>query len=1043
MKKIFFAIVSTLLVAGCAKENLVEQMGSQDGVTVLTAGTPSTKTVLQNDQKVLWTNGDKINVNGVESNALAIEEDAVETATFTIPGTLSNPYKALFPASIYKDAQTVTLPAVQAYAENSFGATAAPMAAYQANGNNLSFKHLCAVLKLTIKKAEDAHEIMYVEFSGKNDEQVCGDFSIDYQKAELTGVSTSTSAKKVRCNVYNELSEEGLVVYLVVPAVEYASGYTIKVVDTEGHYMEKSKASDQTLDAGKIYDMPAFTFEPDKTEFDVGITTAQEFIDFAKNYNNGTKPAVAAILNDIEFTDDDCANYQMITKFEGTLKGNHYTISGWDAGKPIVYEALSGSLIENLTVDGSATLNGPNDIEGSGRFKVATFVIHPKGSIVNCHNRVDYTLSGEVSLLTTVGGIAADTKGGCVIRDCVNYGNIDIASDFVFKSTNNNHLMCVGGIAGRFGGADDLIENCSQKGRLQVLGSHTGSALAYVGGIAGYVSNTGKITGCNTYPIADANKATDGTHKATILLALSVKNNTNSYLGGIAGCMSNASAVIENCTNSADVLCNEPKSYQIFCGGIIGHGSGTVKSSNNRGAVSCYSNSTRYFVGGLIGQSACTVSSCENYGQVLASTPSEADCRCTVGGLIAYNTSASISALTNNADVKVEQLEKTNYYFIRLGGCIGYNNAKIDGNNGIRNNGDIVWNSAGGWISDASMNLGGVIGLASKNVSGCINNGKVQFNESTTGATGANLYLGGVVGYTESAITISGCTNTNKGRIDFNVTKGDGDKENGRIYDAIYAGGILGYNIKNNVTITGCDNAAYVVGGISDLKNNGADKHFGGIVGYLTGASSVVDCNMTGSVNNQDYNNESGNVDNGVTCGGIVGYAVGSETGNITISGCNVRNGDNYVTVKGLRGRVGGIAGCVKYAQISSCHSIVTSNYGHQYYGGICGDMVASSATGCSAVVEHTSSLNIAAGGLAGRLDGASKLDQCIFRGALAKNGGNDVFGLLAGNVTATGAEIKNCQYLGTINGEESNILIGSCADGVTVDLSTNIPLSE
>ena len=1038
--------MSTLLVAGCAKENLVEQMGPQDGVTVLTAGTPSTKTVLQNDQKVLWTNGDKINVNGVESNALEIEE-ASATATFKIPGTLSNPYKALFPASIYKDAQTVTLPAVQTYAENSFGATAAPMAAYQANGNNLSFKHLCAVLKLTIKKEVDAHDIMYVEFSGKNDEQVCGDFSIDYQKAELTGVSTSTSAKKVRCNVYNELSEEGLVVYLVVPAVEYASGYTIKVVDTEGHYMEKSKASAQTLEKGKIYDMPAFDFAPTGTEFNVGITTAQDLIDFAEAYNAGTKPAVAAILNDIEFTDDDCANYQMITKFEGTLKGNHYTISGWDAGKPIVYEASSGSLIENLTVDGSATLDGPNNIESNGRFKVATFVIHPKGSIVNCHNRVDYTLSGEVNLLTTVGGIAADTKGGCVIRDCVNYGNIDIASDFKFTTTDTKHVMCVGGIAGRFGGAGDLIENCSQKGRLQVLGSHTGSpALAYVGGIAGYVSNTGKITGCNTYPIADANKATDGTRKATILLALSVQGNTNSYLGGIAGCMSNGSAVIENCTNSADVLCNEPKSYQIFCGGIIGHGSGTVKSSNNRGAVSCYSNSTRYFVGGLIGQSACTVSSCENYGQVLASTPSEADCRCTVGGLIACNTKSTLSQLTNNGDVMVEQPEKTSYYFIRLGGCIGLNRAAIAGNNAIQNNGDVVWNSVGGWTTSSSMNLGGVIGVTEKDVSGCINNGKVQFNESTTGATGAtgaNLYLGGVVGYTESGITISGCTNTNNGRIDFNVTKGDGDIENGRKYDAIYAGGILGYNIKNNVTITGCDNAAYVVGGISDFKNNGADKHFGGIVGYLTGASSVVDCNMTGSVNNQDYNNESGNVDNGVTCGGIVGYAVGSETGKITISGCNVRNGDNYVTVKGLRGRVGGIAGCVKYAQISSCHSIVTSNYGHQIYGGICGDMVASSAAGCTAKVEHSSSLNIAAGGLAGRLDGASKLDQCIFRGALAKTGGNDVFGLLAGEVTATGAQITNCQYLGTINGEESINLIGSYADGVTVDLSTNKPLSE
>ena len=73
MKKIFFAIVSTLLVAGCAKENLVEPMGPQNGVTVLTAGIP-TKTVLQNDQKVLWTNGDKINVNGIESNALELDE---------------------------------------------------------------------------------------------------------------------------------------------------------------------------------------------------------------------------------------------------------------------------------------------------------------------------------------------------------------------------------------------------------------------------------------------------------------------------------------------------------------------------------------------------------------------------------------------------------------------------------------------------------------------------------------------------------------------------------------------------------------------------------------------------------------------------------------------------------------------------------------------------------------------------------------------------------------------------------------------------------
>ena len=162
MKKIFFAMLTTLLVAGCAKETLVEEpMGPQNGVTILTAGTPTTKTVLQNDQKVLWTNGDVINVNGVESEALVLDAPST-TATFTIPGVLNNPYKAVFPASIYKDDQTVTLPAVQTYAEGSFGSDAAPMAAYQTEGNNLKFKHLCAVLKLNIAKGEDADKISYV-----------------------------------------------------------------------------------------------------------------------------------------------------------------------------------------------------------------------------------------------------------------------------------------------------------------------------------------------------------------------------------------------------------------------------------------------------------------------------------------------------------------------------------------------------------------------------------------------------------------------------------------------------------------------------------------------------------------------------------------------------------------------------------------------------------------------------------------------------------------------------------------------------------------
>ena len=630
--------MSTLLVAGCAKENLVEQMGPQDGVTVLTAGTPSTKTVLQNDQKVLWTNGDKINVNGVESNALAIEEDAVETATFTIPGTLSNPYKALFPASIYKDAQTVTLPAVQAYAENSFGATAAPMAAYQANGNNLSFKHLCAVLKLTIKKAEDAHEIMYVEFSGKNDEQVCGDFSIDYQKAELTGVSTSTSAKKVRCNVYNELSEEGLVVYLVVPAVEYASGYTIKVVDTEGHYMEKSKASGQTLFAGKIYEMPEFAFESDGTEFNVGITNARQLIEFAKAYNDGTKPAVAAILNDIEFTAQDCADFESIKDFEGTIDGKWHEIAGFNVNKPFVLNTVEGALIKDLTISGTMTFPSGYEIKDACALKTTTSSINAHGfgvfagenigELNNCHNYVNLAFEGKSeSDAVALGGLVGVNCGK--IEECSNFGHMDFTSTF----TTIKHLY-IGGIAGVNGGSS-IVNNADMKGHIQVLGKST-AAYFWLGGIIGKSFAGTSVTDCDTYLISDeSEKAADAGYKATILLSGNYKK---PMVGGLFGAIQNTPT--SYCTNNADVsIIYADASQSSYLGGICGLNQTTntseIQNCTNTGTISHYSldASADFYVGGLVGLNRYKFISCTNLGALVVAGTDTGKGRVCVGGL--------------------------------------------------------------------------------------------------------------------------------------------------------------------------------------------------------------------------------------------------------------------------------------------------------------------------------------------------------------------------------------------------------------------------
>ena len=608
MKKIFFAIVSTLLVAGCAKENLVEPMGPQNGVTVLTAGIP-TKTVLQNDQKVLWTNGDKINVNGIESNALELEE-AATTAAFTIPGVLDNPYKAVFPASIYKDAQTVTLPAVQTYAENSFGATAAPMAAYAENGNNLKFQHLCAVLKLNISKGEDVHEIAYVEFSGKNNEKVCGDFTIDYQNATLTpAVGMTFTEKKVRCNVAKTIPDtENLVVYVVVPAIQYADGYTVRVVDAQGHYMEKSKASGQTLDAGTVYDMPEFPFVPTDTNIDadIKIKNATEFVDFVQKYNDGTHAAdvSVALMNNIVFDETTSAAFNATggigagSTFNGYFNGNNKSIKNLTATVSLFYKIAGTAFIKDLTLDEttSFTFKLSNFVLANGNRDAAAIVgatSTETNEVSNVVVKSDITVEAEnlydsstLPYTLNLGGIVARCYYG-EIRDCSFSGKITFPSTFAFGSgsTNskyNGFQINVAGICGAVTNAKGAIYSSVFDGSIEFNTKITGYyQKVRVAGIVGYFGN-------------DVRNPLNGANDKSI--------------------QNNGAITVDQANNAAN-------KHYYYVAGIVAESLNNVSNTKNTGKIEAKvtgRNTSGVKLAGIVGKLSTekTVSNCENTGEV-------------------------------------------------------------------------------------------------------------------------------------------------------------------------------------------------------------------------------------------------------------------------------------------------------------------------------------------------------------------------------------------------------------------------------------------
>lgn len=265
MKKfMIYALAVAALSCGCTKELNNENVVPEDGATTtVIKASVATKTVLDGT-KVKWVAGDQICVNGETSDALTIAEPAA-SVDFTFGSDLAAEKKAVYPASFWTSDGTITLPATQKPGTSaSFDTGVEPLCAYAASGNTLAFSHTCAIIKVQLKVGADDDEISYVEFSGNNDEQVSGAFTINYSTGALASTSSADGDKKVQVTVGQALTSTVLPVYIVVPAGNYSAGFKIRVEDEKHHVMTR-RVGAVTLAAGHIYPLPVDTFDDDTT----------------------------------------------------------------------------------------------------------------------------------------------------------------------------------------------------------------------------------------------------------------------------------------------------------------------------------------------------------------------------------------------------------------------------------------------------------------------------------------------------------------------------------------------------------------------------------------------------------------------------------------------------------------------------------------------------------------------------------------------------------------------------------------------------------
>ena len=1061
------SLVATVLLASCEKEIVSSEDVKIPGTetSVLRIGIPDTKTSLGeldgSKRKVYWSDGDKISVNGIESEALSgIAEKSTE-AEFALTAPASAPYNIVYPSDIWVANGLVNLPATQTYVAGNVADGVVPMAGYSASGLTATLGYLCAMVKVSIAKDDGAYpdtdDISTVAFTGNADEQLSGHFVVDYENgtlAEISSVASGSVATKAVTMVALEIgktvtvspaspipAESSLDVYLVVPARTYESGFSVTITDVEGHSMVKSTTSSATLQAGHIYNLTPVKFKPTGAATVINIGSAEELVTFASSYNTGElsdRELTVNLTDNISFNSTTSAAFSATggigtndgsedpNYFHGTFNGGNHTISNYTGSVPLFAYTLSGAVIKDLILDESCNIAFEH--AGASAAYFGPVVGYHRGSIDNVKVKGSLSIADtEVEKDAYIGGIAGRVVVGSITNSSFE-GSLAVGSGF------SGATIGIGGIAGVVTNATGTISDCVFAGTVDNQGHSSGGSKnspdLMIGGIVG--SNAGTVSSCTTVKhetgvTVTLNDGSDHDYNGTI-----VTHSTLAYcyaMGGVAGIND---GTIEACVNNAPIVNifhgprdsgDETDSYGrwLHVGGIVGvnKSNGSVLSSDNKGDIIDRATPKIHYVGGVVGLNHGVVASSDNestaaIGIGTAHISPYGPRILYAGGVIGSNSSTgSVSNIHNDAGITMSRVETGDKIMCNIGGVIGRSDASVDGS------------AEGGTI----VNTGAV--SQSSNVKKCL---------APTEDQDYGYFLGGVVGYTTQAVkNVSNSGNVtyacgNKG------TNESGKTDGGAQY--VYLGGVVGKVMAESpVDIATCANSAKVkftaTAHYATLTPDDpdADKNWskgvvyariylGGIAGYALNAAFKGNCTNSGDISGGDGsgNNNTGNT---FWVGGIVGYLKGgSSISNCSLTGTGRAYNDHwsnkgYVNYNSTM--CGGIAGHVvgtaeSPITISNCsvESTATVIARRGNAGGIVGASQYATISNCNVPINFTGSAYCYAGIAA--LVNNTTISSCTYSGTSIQSSQMAAGGGIVGRLD-TGSTIDGCNsHATTIN---------------------------
>ncbi len=720
LTKIFMAVVA-LFAVSCVTDT-TEDLGVNlgEGQTTISLSLEESRTHLgtevDGEYPLYWSEGDKIAVNGVASNALEGVAEKQTSAKFTLNGAVGFPRTIVYPApaegvkAATAGQYPVTFAATQSYKAGSFAEGAAPMYAYQASSNDaVTLNHLSGVLRIAPYGDATIKALVVAAETGA----LAGNFDVAAD-GTLTAHADATNSVTVTFGEGLKLGAteaDATPIYVAVPAGEYGLVSVTLLTDTDSMTKRfntsgvNEQGESKAIKAGKVREFAAFEYAANnETTGEFLIYDEATLRNFAANIANigeGKTYAGVKVVADIDMTGK---SWTAVDNFSGVFDGGNHKIKGLTA--PLFGATTNAVTIKNIHLTDV-------DITISGSLYVGSIALHIKNNssiVENCSAEGELLISGTLpstSSSTFFGGCFGYIEQADKIYGITNKVNINVA-----YSTNHTGTIYVGGCLGLV--AYIGMEECHNYGHIQAIDTPCG--FIHIGGVVSSIrssalpyknlSNAGNITIKSTNKTMGSTSAggicaqhydciLQGKHTNTGNITIEGDNYTKAaFISGVIGYASNDGRILTitdaELSNSGTLTWNgtvsNPEAYHIHMGGVFAGSfakfTGTAKSIVNTGNLICRGSiGKNSHIGGIITgrNGAASFSGLENakcYCKIEAIDKGE---NCWIGMLssmpysatIAFKNSSVGGSMQTSADDE-GKLTLDNYmqYLYRLGSTI-------------------------------------------------------------------------------------------------------------------------------------------------------------------------------------------------------------------------------------------------------------------------------------------------------------------------------------------------------------------------------------